>query len=215
MTGAAPEPSHLAHLPRTAQAGYRPRPGRTLGHRSPPGRGPASRSPRVCARRGDGLGQRHQERRTRLNAPAGQGHGRCASPRQAHRRPDTRGLPLPPGWGQGQGRVGGPPDGFRAAATVAWWAHRNPAVGRSSPTPSAPRRPSGVVMSVRPQSVTARPVAQTRLRWWALALPLAAFLTLLFLTTVPAHAGDKGPPREPAPSKITDVLPYLLRDVLP
>jgi anti-sigma-K factor RskA len=57
--------------------------------------------------------------------------------------------------------------------------------------------------------------AQTRLPWWALALPALAFAALLALVAAPAHADPSAAePLVHLLGRITQAIPDLLRQVL-
>lgn len=71
-------------------------------------------------------------------------------------------------------------------------------------------------MSPRKQSPVRRPAQQTRVRWWAVALPIAAFVALLSLIASPAaQAGEPGDrPANPVIEWVVDVTPQLLLGLL-
>jgi hypothetical protein len=66
-------------------------------------------------------------------------------------------------------------------------------------------------MSPRQQDAQAsRPRQQTRVRWWAVALPLAVFTTLFCLLASPAQAGERHYSPYPGLQRIEKVLPQVL-----
>ncbi len=73
--------------------------------------------------------------------------------------------------------------------------------------------------AIRTQPRPAQPRAsrvQTRLPWWAVALPAIAFVGLLALVADPAHAAATVPaqPLDELLGRLTELLPRLLSHLL-
>lgn len=71
-------------------------------------------------------------------------------------------------------------------------------------------------MSPREKSAVRRPAPQTRVRWWAVAMPVTAFAVLLSLIAFPTAqaAGSAGHPAGSLFQAVVGALPRILLGLL-